>query len=1010
MLEIRTLGGFSLGLNSQPVQDMGSRKAEALLVYLAVEGGLHNRSVLASLLWPECPQVQAATSLRVALTVLRRRLADHLDITRETARIKPGAHLCLDLVDLREKLANGQIDQAIEIYQGDFLQGFHLHNAAGFEDWARWEAERARSPFLKALHAAANSTVADGEYVRGIGYLRQLLELDPLDESAHEKCMLLLALDGQRGAALAQYERCQAILKEELNAPPSTDVERLYRRILRGDQLPVPAPVMPGHNLPAAQTSFVGREPELRQIAAMLSDPACRLISVVGPGGCGKSRLALQAASRAMRSFTDGACYVPLEACSSINYLVNAIAKALEFSIDGYASDLDPRTQLLDYLRGRSILLLLDGFEHLVEGAGLLSEILEAAPQARLIVTSRQRLGLHGEWILQIEGLPVEPVAAPPKLQESDAARLFCARARQSNLDFQLAEADQKPVARICQLVEGMPLGIELAAAWHPMLSPAEIAGEMEKDLDFLSSSMRDRPEKHRSLRTVFDSTWALLSPKEQILFSQLAIFRGGFTRQAAEQVCGASLAQLSALRDKSLLWKTSSGKFDMHNLLRQFALEKLDQFSENEREALHARYSQYYIRLLLDREMDFWGTRMLQAREEIRLDIENLHAAIDWACQQWDEAKFRHALIVLMYFYVCHGWHAGKEAFREIARQRKEALTARGVADPTTDSVYLAARIHQALFQTELGQIEESEAISKECLNGVIELGLKEELSECMNNLGVNASFRGEYDESCEWLEKAILVGRECGHLVWYTCLLWLGHTCFLKGEYEQGQLTLEKSLELFERLGTHWGIAFGLSKMGLALDGMGEHARALQTHRDALAIFNRINHAAGQGFALSRMCMSAALLGEYQLAVDYGRQACQFCEKIGHQWVICLTYCRLIFAYLGLGEVEQAKRSLITALEQSGQEQMLPIILYALAGAASIFAAQGEARAALELFYFVRRHPQTPGAFLMQARQWMEGLEEETFRQEDVQRLERMEISEIIERVRKRIVVNEP
>ncbi len=1007
MLEIRTLGGFSLSLDGRVIQDMGSRKAEALLVYLAVEGGLHNRSVLASLLWPECSQVQAATSLRVALTVLRRHLADHLDITRETARIKPGARLYLDLVDLQEKLASGKIEQAIEIYQGDFLQGFHLHDAAGFEEWARWEADRARSPLLKALHTAADTAMTDGEYVCGIGYLHRLLELDPLDESAHEKCMLLLALDGQRGAALAQYERCRVIFKEELDAPPSLDVERLYQKILRGEKLTAPAPVMPGHNLPAAQTSFIGREPELRQLAAMLNDPACRLISLVGPGGCGKSRLALQAAGRAMRSFTDGACYVPLEACGSTKLLVNAIAKALEFSIDGYASDFDPKTQLLDYLRGRSILLLMDGFEHLVEGAGLLSEILEAAPKARLIVTSRQRLGLHGEWILQLEGLPVDPVATPTEAQDSDAAQLFCARARQSNLDFQLVESDQESVVRICQLVEGMPLGIELAAAWHPMLNPAEIAGEMEKDLDFLSSSMRDMPEKHRSLRAVFDSTWALLSPEEQILFSRLAIFRGGFTRHAAEQICGASLAQLTKLRDKSLLWKTSSGKFDMHNLLRQFALEKLDLFSEKEREALHMRYSQYYVSLLLDREMDFWGTRMLQAREEIRQEIENLHAAIDWACLQWDEVKFRHALIALMYFYVCHGWHGGKDAFREIARQRKEALLARGPVNPTTDPIYLAARTHQALFQTELGQIEESEAISRECVNRLIELGMKEELTECMNNLGVNASFRGDYIGSCDWLEKAIQVGRECGHLVWYTCLLWLGHTYFLLGEYEQGKLTLEKSIELFERLGTHWGIAFGLSKMGLALDGMGEHAKALQAHRDALAIFNRINNSAGQGFALSRMSMSAALLGEYRLALDYGRQACQFCEKIGHQWVICLTYCRMIFAHLGLGELEQAKRSVITTLEQSGREQMLPIILYALAGAACIFAAQGEEQAAMELFFFVRRHPQVPGAFLMQAEHWMKGLDEETLRQEDVQRLERMKIGEIIEQVRKRIFV---
>lgn len=1009
MLEVRTLGGFSLGKNGRPIQEMGSRKAEALLVYIAVEAGYHNRNVLASLLWPESSQAQAATSLRVALTILRRHLGDYLDISRETVRIKPEAQIYFDLADLQEKLACGQIEQAMKIYHGDFLQGFHLRDAPDFEEWVRWESDRARSPFLKALHSAADAAMADGEYSRGMVFLHRLHELDPLDESAHEKSMLLLALDGQRGAALAQYERCCAVLQAELDILPSEEIQRLHQKILRGEKLTAPTPAVRWHNLPAAQTSFIGRKAELQQIEATIHDPACRLISLVGPGGCGKTRLALQAAGKVMRSFADGACFVSLEACASIRYLVSTIAQALRFDIDGYASDFDPKTQLLDYLRNRSILLIMDGFEHLVEGAGLLSEILEAAPKVKLIVTSRQRLGLHGEWVLQVEGLPVHLAGDYAEHRSPDAVHLFCIRARQANADFQLVETQQEPVTRICQLVEGMPLGIELAAAWHPMLTPAEIAGEMEKGLDFLITSMRDVPEKHRSLRAVFDSTWALLSPGQQTLFSQLAIFRGGFSRQAAEQVCGASLAQLSALRDKSLLWKTAAGSYDMHNLLRQFALEKLAQTGEEERDALYARFSQHYIDRLLEREMGFWGTRMLQVRDDIRAEMENLRTAVDWACLHWEATRFRKALIALMFFYVCHGWHEGKDAFRDIARLRSEELLACGVSDPNNDPVVLSARIHQALFQTELGQIEESEAISRECLNGLIEFGMKEELCECMNNLGVNASFRGEYEESCDWLEKAVLLGKECDYLVWYTCLLWLGHTYFLLGEYEQGVLTLQKSIELFERLGTHWGIAFGLSKMGLALDGMGEHARALQAHRDALAIFNRINNAAGQGFALSRMCMSAALLGEYQLAVEYGLQACQFCEKIGHQWVICSTRCRLIFAYIGLRDIEKAKQYVASALEQSGREQMLPLILYALGGAASIFAVQNDGQAALELFNYVQQHPQTPGAFLMQAERWMEGLDEELLQRGNATRLEKMELEEIIEWVMKRFAIRE-
>ena len=330
---------------------------------------------------------------------------------------------------------------------------------------------------------------------------------------------------------------------------------------------------------------------------------------------------------------------------------------------------------------------------------------------------------------------------------------MFVERAQQAQPDFRPSGADNEHAVRICQLVEGMPLGIELAAAWTSVLAPREIADEMEKSLHFLTTPLRDVPEKHRSLQAAFDSSWQLLSEEQRETFGRLAVFRGGFDRQAAGLVAGASLPQLSALLERSLLRRNQAGTFSMHGLLQEFAAEKLSQRAAC-REQLYDRHCRYYIDLLTRRESGLMGAQMLQARDEIGQEIGNVRAAINWASLHWEERSARKALMSLLTFYTVQGWYEGRDAFRDIARLRREALSAREVPDPAQDPILLSARAHQAFFSANLGQIDESEAISRECLGALRELDLREELSECLQNLGVNASFRGELDLAQGYLE----------------------------------------------------------------------------------------------------------------------------------------------------------------------------------------------------------------------------------------------------------------
>jgi len=977
MLEIKTLGGFALKVNGHAPKDLGSHKAEAILIYLAVGGGPCNRNVLATLLWPDNAESQAMSSLRVALAVLRKDLDDYIEIRRDAVGIKPGARVYLDVADLEAKLASGDIEGVLQIYQGEFLQGFYIHDCLDFEDWRRWQQERISRLVINALHAAISNAIEVEEYQKGQILTQKLLLLDPLDELAHRKCILLYALEGQRVNALAQYDKCKAVLQAELDIEPAQETQALYTQISEGTRPESSVVLYPAYSLPSPQTSFIDREQELAQIISLMGNPACRLLTLVGPGGVGKTRLALRVATKCLQSYSDGTYFVALESVSSPDYLVPAIADAIHFKIDYFASQLESKYQLFDYLKNRSILLVLDGSEHLVAGAGLLSELLSRASHLKLLVTSRQRLDLTGEWVFPVAGLPVPQISNGVISDDPSALILFEERARQATADFQLTKTDQGYAVDICQYVDGMPLGIELAAAWTPVLSTKKIAQEIQKSLDFLNSSARDVAERHRSPRAAFYSSWQLLNESQRDAFSKLSVFQGGFDLPAAQRVTGINLTQLSNLLDRSMLRRDRAGRYYMHGLLRQYGQEILN--ASSFKDEISNQHCLYYTGFLSQRESDLTGHKMYIACDEIRQEKENVRLALKWALVNWDEEKFRKILITLLAFYVVHEWQEGRDEFKDIAEARKEALLAQNSPDWSNDPVYLSARIHQAFILCNLGVIDESETISRECLEPLYKLGLKAELSECLQNLGVNASFRGEYELARERLEEAVLIGKESQVFIWPTYLLWLGHAYFLLGEYDRGMESFQKCYDLFDRQGNLWGKGFALSKMGLAADGLGDFLQSMKYHREAFTIFEKTDNITGKAYAISRMSMSAYFLEEYNQAVQYGLEGYQIFQSLGHQWGMCTSLCRLGFAYIGQGEILKAKDCFNEALEQSRIYQMTPVSMYALVGMAAALAQEGEAKTATELYQYVQNNPQTPTLYLQQASRWIAQLDQE-------------------------------
>ncbi|MDF1512995.1 MAG: BTAD domain-containing putative transcriptional regulator [Anaerolineae bacterium] len=510
-LAIHLLGTFQATVGGAPVVGFESDKVRALLAYLAVEGDRpQRRETLAGILWPDMAERDARTNLRQALANLRKVLGDResdnpfLLVSRQTIQINRQSDLNLDVQIVTDAITATtahphesidrcdvcitQLQQVVTVYQGAFLEGFSLDSDL-FEAWMVVQREKYHIQLLDALDRLAAYHLNKGDYVLAQCYAQQQVELEPWRESAHRQLMQAYAMSGQRGMALAQYETCRRVLRDELGIEPEVETTGLYEEIRSGDfqaetpvttQAPKPKAGETGtipHNLPASITPFVGRETLLQEITCMIEDPDCRLLTLLGPGGSGKTRLALESAGRlivhpSVSHFTDGIFFVPLAAVGKAEGIVPAIAQAIGFSFYGEG---EPQAQLLGYLRRKHMLLVLDNYEQLAGDTGMIIDLLRTAQGIQVVVTSRVKLNMPAEQLISIPGMTY-PAATTDlnSMLEHSAMKLFVQCARRVQPDFTIGE-NAGAVVAICQRVQGMPLGIMLATAWLRMLAPVRL-------------------------------------------------------------------------------------------------------------------------------------------------------------------------------------------------------------------------------------------------------------------------------------------------------------------------------------------------------------------------------------------------------------------------------------------------------------------------------------------------------------------------------------------------------
>ncbi|MBZ0284708.1 MAG: LuxR C-terminal-related transcriptional regulator [Anaerolineae bacterium] len=390
---------------------------------------------------------------------------------------------------------------------------------------------------------------------------------------------------------------------------------------------------------------FVGRTEELDEITRLLSDPSCHLLTLVGPGGIGKTRLGMETAQRLEAHYADGAFFVPLQALDAPEQIIPVIAE--EVCLEFYQGA-NLKGQLLEYLQDKSLLLVLDNLEHLLDGVEIIGEMLAAAPGLKVLATARERLNLQEEWFYPVGGMRLPPEDALDSIENFSSVQLFVQHARRANPAFSL-DTERPGVAQICQVVGGMPLGIELAAAWVRVLSCAEIAEEIQRGMDILETPSRNMPERHRNMRAVVEQSWRRLSDGERCVLMWLSVFQGGFTRDAASVVTGTTIRDLSDLVDKSWLRRYGHGHYDLHELLRQYAEEQLA--ASGEAEEARNKHSQYFADLMQRCEGDIKFQRQVDALDEIEQDFANVRAAWHWAAERQDHQIINKMVEAMSFF-----------------------------------------------------------------------------------------------------------------------------------------------------------------------------------------------------------------------------------------------------------------------------------------------------------------------------------------------------------------------
>jgi predicted ATPase/DNA-binding SARP family transcriptional activator/Tfp pilus assembly protein PilF len=909
----------------------------------------HRRDALAALLWPDQPADRARQSLRQALLHVRQALCDtaascpFLLVERNEVQLNPLADVRLDVADFTELVdaceshlhrsrsaclpCHHRYEAMLKLYRGEFLAGFLIADSEVFEEWALLNREWLHIRAMQSLTQLADYHERRGELNQARGYVQQQVRLEPWREEAHRQLMRLLALAGERSAALAQYEVCRRILRTEFGAEPAAETVQLWQRIHdSADTAPTPETLTHFSAAP-----FFGREAELAEIAELLAGRDCRLVTLTGPGGSGKTRLALQVAEEHRGLFADGVVAVNLSSVAQEETVALAIADALALApaLPGAPAWQD-LGWLFRQLRNKELLLVLDNFEHLVECGLLLSDLLRHAPGVVLLVTSRERLRLQEEWVYVLDGLayPASPAELDAPPLSYSALALFRQRAVQVQRHFTLTGDHLPDVTRICRLVEGLPLGIELAAAATGERSCAEIASALEQTLDALETSLRNVPPRHRSLRAAFEHSWAFLTPSEQQHFIALAVFQVGFDAEAAHAIAGVTGADLARLTAKSLL-TFDGARYMWHQATHQYAVERLeaDLCSAT---ALRRRHCTFFATRVLRSAAALDGAHAHDAITLLERERANLRLAWQWAVSWQQIENLATMLEGIGKFYRLRG--PAQEGL-EMIIQALVPLTE--AAEPPALSLLAQLWAEQAQLLNLLLRYEEA----LDSTTHLIQLGERSgaPIQESMGYFlrGQTLQQQGKYEAAQQALEHGLhRLQTMNSHsasdgkvaVLQANLLRELGNIAVRRGEQATAHQLYEDALGLYQAAEDRRGECAILNNLGIVAYERGDYGAARARLTEALALYRSLGNLPGEAKALNNLANVAADQRDYGAALQHYQAALELHRATdnAHAQSSVINNLGALFWDLGLyAEARDAYQQALSIYRESGNRQ---------------------------------------------------------------------------------------
>lgn len=997
-LQLTFLGAPQICAGSDDLTHKITGKAFALLVYLAVTGRPHSRDLLADLLWSELSNQQARNNLRYTLSDLRQLIGGHLLVTAQTIAFDRQKPYGLDVEILQAGLVAGslvrkpeELAAALQRYRGEFLAGFAAQNAPVFADWVQQQRAELHNIVVQGWQQLAEIYWQRQEYRAGLAAVTELLRREPLHEAGYQLQMRLQAASGARVAALSSYQQFLQQLAEQMGVEPTRETTQLYEEIRAGEwgmasalpavslALPIPvaspseigvptdgAPISAPaltllHNLPSQLTPFIGRSEEIADILAILLDPQQRLLTLVGEGGIGKTRLALAVAQALVQAgdaetprkgaagnsatppFVDGVWFVPLAALTPspdlADQLAGAIASTLQISFTGQTR---LREQLFRYLGPKQCLLILDSFEHLLDGADFILELLRHANRCKVLVTSRHILNFQAEYTWRVESLSVPPAAAnetldPELLLRYESVALFVERTRRVLQGFAITQQNQQEIAQICQFVQGLPLGTELAAALTRHYSCAEIAQALERNYAILETAQRDIPPRHRSIQATLAYSWSFLNETEVRVAAQCSLFRGGFGLEAAEQVMGATRPLLNALEEHSLLRLVRDGaghnRYEMHELVRQYAASQLASVPTLV-QTTRERYCAYYTTFIRDREEALVQER--QAVLEVQVELNNLRQMWQWATDDLEIHALANSSDGLFRFYYNSGMFQEAELAARGVVGALRALIA--TTDPTTRADwqqihYILARtlLTQARQCERLARLAEAEQLTQEGLAAAEQLGAVElqtrgylglaalaqirldhltmrTLGEKMvqlvqaggftpiegarmqsyglKYLGIASLYAGDCPQAMVYFEQGIHLAQQIQDRELETMMINnLGVVHSIQGDFTSALQAYEQTLQLSQSLGEHNATGLALINLGEAYLALGDWAQAREYMGQALTLHHDTGYTLYEAKAWVRLGRIAQAAGNPELAYSYVEQAIDLARSAGLQ-----------------------------------------------------------------------------------------------------------------------------